>query len=105
MKVSVPEGTAFVYDARGVEYQIDSRRQVEVNPLHAQSLQFVMARKSGKVTDIQRDESGRMTGYTEDGVAYTVTYNGSGDVVAVVGGGVTRAFSYAADKLTGVSVQ
>lgn len=38
MKVSVPAGTAFVFDARGVEYPIDGRGQVDVDPRYVAGL-------------------------------------------------------------------
>lgn len=105
MKVNVPAGVAFVMDARGVQYQIDARRQVEVDPIHAPGLQFCRIESAGKISDIQRDEQGRMTSYVEDGVTWTLTYNADGDLATASGGGVTKTFSYADGALTGVSVQ
>lgn len=105
MKVNVPAGVAYVIDARGVEYQIDARRQVEVDPIHAPGLKFISVDSPGKITDIRRDEQGRMTSYVECGVTWTLAYNAGGDLATATGGGVTKTFTYVDGALAGVSVQ
>jgi hypothetical protein len=51
----------------------------------------------------QRDAMGRVTQYTTSGVSFSVTYGDYG-IVAITGGGMTRAISYnSAGQITGVS--
>lgn len=53
------------------------------------------------ITGRTYDAQGRLTGYTQNGLPYVVSYygsgNGLGQVSTIVGGGVTRTFTYNAN--------
>jgi YD repeat-containing protein len=47
--------------------------------------------------------NGQLTGYTEDGIAYTLAYNGDGTLHTITGGGSVGTLSYTSGVFTGVS--
>ncbi|HEX7911811.1 MAG TPA: hypothetical protein VF534_27470 [Paraburkholderia sp.] len=47
--------------------------------------------------------NGQLTGYTEDGIAYTLAYNGDGTLHTITGGGTVGMVSYNNGSVTGIS--
>ena len=47
--------------------------------------------------------NGQLTGYTEDGIAYAITYNANGTLNTITGGGTTGTVSYNNGSVTGIS--
>jgi YD repeat-containing protein len=47
--------------------------------------------------------SGQLTGYTEDGIAYTLAYNGNGTLNTISGGGTVGTVQYTSGAVSGIS--
>jgi len=45
----------------------------------------------------------QLTGYTEDGIAYTIAYNANGTVNTITGGGSVGTVQYSNGAVTGIS--
>lgn len=59
----------------------------------------------GNLSSITTNGNGDVSGYTLDGIAYVVTYDGSNRVSTVVGGGKTQTVSYdGSGDVSGITV-
>lgn len=47
--------------------------------------------------------SGQLTSYTEDGIAYTLAYNGDGTLNTITGGGSVGTVQYSGGAVSGIS--
>jgi YD repeat-containing protein len=55
------------------------------------------------VSGLTYNGSGQLTGYTEDGIAYVLTYNTDGTLNTITGGGSVGTVSYSSGAPTGIS--
>lgn len=101
MTLYAPPGVSYAIGANGVRYNVVagsiSIPEGAIGGLLNAGWSIMprsAATAGGQVSDVVRDGSGNITSYTENGIAYTMTYNADGTVHTISGGGVVKALQY-----------